>query len=471
MSHASKHELGKTLAGELQRNMEPSGPLHTTESPSDKTSPSGKEIAVALLTGGADRPYALGLARELSSRGVALDFIGSDELDSPVFHVAPNVKFLNLRGDQRHDVNLARKVSRVLRYYARLILYAATAKPRIFHILWNNKFETFDRTVLMLYYRLLGKTIVLTAHNVNAGVRDSKDSLLNRFTLRIQYRLTAHIFVHTEKMKSELIREYGMLENRVTVIPFGVNNAVRHSSLTPNEAKQQLGIRSSERTILFFGNIKPYKGLECLAEAFQQILSRDRDYRMIIAGRAEEGDKYWSAIKGALNDQIVKGTVLLRAEYIPDDETEIYFKAADVLALPYKYIYESGVLFLGFSFGLPAVVADVGSLREEIREGETGFVFRPEDPVDLASAIERYFASDLYANLSSRRQAVRRRVAEQHSWDTVGDMTVRVYAKLLGVSPFGERSNYKEMQNSLDAAAPKQMRQHRVTSSSSSYDT
>ena len=54
-------------------------------------------------------------------------------------------------------------------YYAKLIRYAATAKPKIFHILWNNKFELFDRTVLMLYYRLLGKRIVLTAHNVNAG--------------------------------------------------------------------------------------------------------------------------------------------------------------------------------------------------------------------------------------------------------------------------------------------------------------
>ena len=53
-------------------------------------------------------------------------------------------------------------------YYAKLIRYAATAEPRIFHILWNNKFEYFDRTLLMLYYRLLGKKIVLTAHNVNA---------------------------------------------------------------------------------------------------------------------------------------------------------------------------------------------------------------------------------------------------------------------------------------------------------------
>jgi glycosyltransferase involved in cell wall biosynthesis len=59
---------------------------------------------------------------------------------------------------------------------------------------------------------------------------------------------------------------------------------------------------------------------------------------------------------------------------------------------------------LGYSFGLPVLAADVGSLEDGVVEGKTGFVFRPEDPIDLARAIERYFASDLYAELNSRRQ-------------------------------------------------------------------
>src|SRR5581483_3462133 len=102
----------------------------------------------------------------------------------------------------------------------------ANAKPGIFHILWNNKFEFFDRTLLMLYYKLLRKKIVLTLHNINKGRRDSRDRRLNRLTLRFQYRLSDHIFVHTEKMKRELIEEFGEREDRVTVIPFGINNAV-----------------------------------------------------------------------------------------------------------------------------------------------------------------------------------------------------------------------------------------------------
>src|ERR1700674_3736975 len=123
----------------------------------------------------------------LLSKGVCLDFIGSDELDSPQLRASPGLRFLNLRGDQRQDASLAAKIWRVLIYYVRLIRYASFARPGIFHILWNNKLQMFDRTVLMLYYKLLGKKVVFTAHNVNAGKRDLNDSPLNRLTLRTQY--------------------------------------------------------------------------------------------------------------------------------------------------------------------------------------------------------------------------------------------------------------------------------------------
>ena len=389
-----------------------------------------REIAVALLTGGGDRPYVFGLATALASQGVNLDLVGSDELDCPEFRGNPRVNFLNLRGDQCSDAGLLRKMLRVSRYYAKLILYAATAKPSIFHILWNNRFETFDRTLLMLYYRFLGKRVVLTAHNVNAGRRDCKDTLLNRLTLRIQYHCADHIFVHTEHMKLELIEEFDVPARRVTVIPLGINNSVPNTPLTPRHAKRRLSIGEGERVILFFGRIKPYKGLEYLTAAFRELLAQGGDYRLLVVGRPFRCEEYWNKIGEEIRD-VEGGRVLLRADFIPDEETEVYFKAADVLVLPYKQVYQSGVLFLGYSFGLPVLAADVGSLKDEIVEGKTGFVFRPADPIDLGRAIERYFASDLYRDLNSRRPEIRDYAAGRHSWDVVSQMTMRVYAGLL----------------------------------------
>jgi D-inositol-3-phosphate glycosyltransferase len=410
--------------------------------------------SVAVLTGGADQPYAFGLATALISSGATLDVVGNDELDCSELRGKPNVKFLNLRGDQRPDASFARKALRVLRYYARLLGYTTTAKPDTFHILWNNKFEFFDRTVLMLYYRLLGKKLVLTVHNVNAGRRDSSDTLLNRWTLRIQYRLADHLFVHTDKMKLELSDEFGVPGARVTVIPFGINNAVPHTSLSAAGARRRLGIQNSEKTILFFGHIAPYKGLEYLVAAFKQLLASREDYRLVIAGRPKDCERYWKTILESIDEEGLSERVLLRANFIPDDETEIYFKAADVLVLPYRHIYQSGVLFLGHSFGLPVLAADVGSLKEEIVEGKTGFVFKPADPADLARTIEKYFASDLFADLSNRRQEIKRYAAERHSWDLVAKITLSVYAGLHRNNVRGGFVHRDASKPSLDVKTP-----------------
>src|SRR6266487_753164 len=205
---------------------------------------------VALLTGGGDKPYALGMAAAMTSVGIRVDFIGSDDLNVPEVVTNPQVNFLNLRGDQRSEASPMAKVRRVLRYYLRLIGYAATAKPKLFHILWNNKFQLFDRTLLMLYYKLLGKRIVLTAHNVNAGKRDSNDSWLNRFSLKCEYTLSDHIFVHTEKMRHELSSEFGISPGKVSVIPFGINNTTPNTDLSAGEAKRRLGLINDDKAIL-----------------------------------------------------------------------------------------------------------------------------------------------------------------------------------------------------------------------------
>ena len=389
-------------------------------------------LQVGLLTGADDRSYALGLTSALVARGVCVDFIGSDQVDGPELHDTPLVNFLNLRGDQRENVNVGRKVVRLLLYYARLLKYATIAKPRIFHILWNNKFETFDRTALMVYYRMLGRKVVLTAHNVNAARRDAKDSALNRFSLQVQYRLSHHIFVHTDSMKRELQSEFAVADAKVSVIPFGINNTIPTTGMTIDEAKQRLGVRAGEVAALFFGQIAPYKGLEYLVNAVPELIRKDVRFRVIIAGKVKKGSEdYWRAIERRLSVEGIRECVITRVEHIPDEEVEQYFKGADVLVIPYTQIYQSGVPFLAYSFGLPVIAADVGSLREDVIEGRTGFICKPRDSADLARVIQAYFSSAVWRDLESNRSEIRRFANERHSWATVANITEAVYRRLL----------------------------------------
>jgi len=399
---------------------------------SDRSSVIGPStLSVALLTGGGDKPYALGMAAALTSEGISVDFVGSDDLNVPEVVTNPRVNFLNLRGDQRSEASSMAKLRRVSKYYLRLVGYAATAQPKLFHLLWNNKFELFDRTLLMLYYKLLGKRVVFTAHNVNAGKRDQNDSRLNRISLKIQYGLSDHIFVHTAKMKRELEFDFGIQKEKVSVIPFGVNNTVPNTGLSCAEARRQLGLNTNDKTLLFFGNIAPYKGLEYLIAAFSELLKEDRSYRLMIVGNPKQSRHYWRAIQQTIASARLSDRIIEKIEYIPDAQTELYFKAADILVLPYAHVFQSGVLILGYSFGLPAIAADVGTLKDEIVEGQTGFVFKPQDSSDLANKIDEYFKSDLFRNLETRRLEIKKHANERYSWDKVAATMTKVYSDLL----------------------------------------
>lgn len=387
---------------------------------------------VAILTGGADKPYALGLANALLAEGVAFDFIGSDFVDGPELHASPLARFLNLRGDQNPNASLARKVWRVLAYYVRLTGYAAASPAPVFHVLWNNKLEHLDRTLALLFYRLCGKRVVFTAHNVNARKRDGNDSWLNRLTLRIQYRLVSHVFVHTERMKRELMDDFGAPAEKVSVIPFGINRTAPKTSLTPAEARGRLGLLPEHKVALFYGHIAPYKGLEHLVAAALALAGQLPELRLVIAGRPKGGAEYWAGIKRQLGAPVLRGRVVTRAEFIPDEDTEVYFKAADVLVLPYNHIFQSGVLFLAYNFGLPVIATDVGSLRDDIVEGKTGWVCRPRDPGDLARALEAHFGSELYRDLAARRGAIETFAAGKYSWARVAAITRAVYRPASG---------------------------------------
>jgi D-inositol-3-phosphate glycosyltransferase len=401
---------------------------------SETSTISKKRLSVAIMTACRDRHYAVGLALALASSGALVEVVGGDEIDGPELHGTGDLLFFNFHEMPQSSAGVREKLVSWLKYYAKLIRYMSRPHPKLVHILWNNKFEHFDRTILMLYYKMLGKKIAFTAHNVNRARRDSGDNFFNRTTLKFQYRLCDHIFTHTQKMKDELCQDFKVSEDTVTVIRYPINNAIPDTKLTPTGAKRLLGLASDEKTILFFGKIRPYKGIEDLLDAFRLLSAHCAEkYRLIIAGEPnKEARDYLRGIREGVQRDFDKGEIILRAEFIPDEEIEPYFKGADVLVLPYKDIFQSGVLFLSYSFGLPVIATDVGSFREDIIVGRTGYLARASDPKELASAIETYFGSDIFKNLATRREELKDYVRTNHSWEAIAALTTKAYASMVG---------------------------------------
>ena len=386
---------------------------------------------LALFTGGIDKHYASGLWQALAALGVPVDVICNPEMKDDEAESQQNLRFLTLYASAEPRRGKMGKVLAFIGVYARLMIYAATTSAEVFHVLWNYRIPVFDRTLLLLFNKLLGKRVVFTAHNINAAERDGADSFLNRFTLSFQYRNVDHIFVHTELMKQQLVEIFGVREQNVSVIPFGTYDVVPHSALTSAEAKVRLGLKRQEKAILFFGRIAPYKGIDLLVDAFLRIAPTDARYRLVIAGEPmKDAEAQWRKVQAVIDQSPVKEQVIQHTKFIADDEIEVYFKAADVLALPYTQIFQSGVLFMSYSFGLPVIGTDVGSFAHDIIEGETGFVCRRSDPEDLARTIETYFCSELFRMLEERRGKIEESIRASHSWEKAGRKTVEVYGQL-----------------------------------------
>ncbi|MFO1152684.1 MAG: glycosyltransferase family 4 protein [Rhodospirillales bacterium] len=387
--------------------------------------------SISLLTGGGDRPYALGLAKSLASAGLHIEFIGSDFLEDPELRQNPQVKFLNLRGDVSTDAPFLRKAIRIVLYYLRLLRYAPTAKPAIFHILWNNKIELIDRTVLLWYYKVCGRRLAYTVHNVNIGERDGTDSVINRLTLNVQYRLVDHLFVHTEKMRDRLIEDFSVPAEKISLVALPVNNTIPVTDLSQDEARKRLGVDPSAKVLLFYGAIAAYKGLSYLVEALKIASKSTSELTLLIAGRPRGPVAYWNEIEQGIAGTDVDKRIIRHIRFIPDEETEAYFKAADVLVLPYTAVFQSGVLLLGYNFGLPVIATDVGSLRDYIIEGKTGIVCQSQDPNDLAKSIEAYFATPMYTDHEATRAYIREFSSKQYSWDRMAQQTKAVYGRVM----------------------------------------
>ena len=386
-------------------------------------------MTVTLLPVGGTPHYELGLLSGLVNAGVKVDVIGNDLVSQHELSRHNNVNILNLREDQNPDSPLITKSLRILRFYFRLIWYALTTRSRIFHIQWENKFILFDRTVLILIYKLLGKKLVYTAHNVNGEARDDRDSLLNRFSLKVLYSVVDHIIVHTGKMKSELQEDYGVSDEKVSVIPMGLIKTFKKFNMDKLAAREFLGISPNAKVLLFFGAIDKYKGLDILVDSLAELLQSDSAYFVIVAGRPKGTYDFEEVIQPKIKLRDLDEHLLRRLEFIPEEEIETYFMAADCLVLPYKTIYQSAVFFLAYSFGLPILASDVGSFRENLIEGRTGMLFTPHSVDALTRKIELYFASDLYKNLDQTRDIIKRWAEKKYSWQKAGMLTANVYKK------------------------------------------
>jgi len=202
----------------------------------------------------------------------------------------------------------------------------------------------------------------------------------------------------------------------VRIHPHPTYDVFSESPPSREEARAALGVTG--RAILFFGYVRPYKGLGDLLEALSRARPSSWDQLLVVGEFYEPRARYAAALAHpALRDK-----VRVVDRYVANEEIAAYVAASDVVALPYRSATGSGIAQVAFGGGVPVIATRTGGLEEVVEEGVTGLLVPPSSPDALARAVERYFDESLGPRL---REGVER-ARSRFTWESLVDALLRL---------------------------------------------
>jgi len=373
------------------------------------------QMAAALAAEGADVTLVTGTHYELAG------------VEAP-FHVEPRIRLWPAVEQPVSTVLPAplrrlRRVGRGIRFvweWRRLGSYLLDQRPDLV------QFSTIRFPFQAFTLRRLHKAgLRLTQVCHEFEPREARLGWIRRINLRLAaavYRTFDVIFFHGAAHRDRFVELFDTPAAKV-IIPHGDESLLTRLTDDGGDRREAYGLADDVPVVLFFGGLRPSKGLPDLLRGFA--LLRERiDASLIVAGNPAGGfdvDQF-----RVLADELGVGDDLtVDARYLPLEEIGPLVRTASVVALPYRTGTASGVLQAAYAFDRAVVVTDVGSLAEAVEHGETGFVVPPEDPMALAAALEKVIAEPALAEAMGA--AAGRAGRERFGWEPIAKSILTTY--------------------------------------------
>jgi glycosyltransferase involved in cell wall biosynthesis len=227
------------------------------------------------------------------------------------------------------------------------------------------------------------------------------------------YPQVDHFILHSEFSRNEFLQRYRYDHSRTSMVPFGVLEVFREWL---EEEVQQMGI-----TILFFGRISPYKGVEVFIEAARKISAKISNCTFVIAGQTVGRYKLPELPRLENN-----GTFQIFKHYLLNKELVSLVQRSTVVACPYLTATQSGVVLTSYAFSKPVVVTNVGGLAEFVWDGETGRIVPPNDADSFANGVIDLLSKDK----SYWSSKIAEKVGENLNWETIARQTCGILEKV-----------------------------------------
>lgn len=310
----------------------------------------------------------------------------------------PEIVRISIKGGE-HVIGMLQLIQRLNRW-----------NPDIIHFQWF-PLPFVDIPMTLLLERLA--PTVLTVHD-STPFQGAATSYIQRIMAGTGPRVVDKLIVHTEKTKNELTSA-GISSENISIIPHGV---IQYPMMDehPNNTTEKT-------TILFFGSIKQYKGVDVLIDAIARLPTDVRQTsRFVIAGRPHGSV---DELKQRARERGVTDSIIWDLGFIEHERVSAYFKKSDIVVFPYRHIDQSGALMTALPFGKPIVATEVGGFVDVLTDGIHGRLVPPDNAEALSSAL-----ADLLTNEDRREEmgdAVKKLANETYSWNKIAEMTTNVY--------------------------------------------
>jgi glycosyltransferase involved in cell wall biosynthesis len=318
--------------------------------------------------------YSLCLLNALEKKGIATYYFSN--LEASDFSQTQCVKVF--RRDLRRNLSGLWQL-----FYSTLKSIRFSKKQKvttqIFHVFEASIINCLVLTLL----RLSGFKTIVIVHDIKSF--DIKEGSWLR---RLQYNMLSNeLIVHNQYCHDIFLETFPQLKTPLHIIAHGGHLDVI-KSLDKTEARQSLGLSNDKTYFLFFGQIRKSKGLDILLEGFP----RGTPAKLIIAGKPWRDS--FADYQRIIDRRDLKDSIQPVIRYIEDDEKDLFYSAVDYIVLPYKEIYQSGVLLMSMSYGKAVIASDLPANKEVIKHGKNGLLFSSEDPKDLSGIILKALTTD-----------------------------------------------------------------------------
>ena len=308
-----------------------------------------------------------------------------------------------------------------LRHLHRLV---RAMRPAIVHA--QTSISTRKDALLVAWLRRLGPRVMVTAHNVVPHEARWAD-VVGQGAL---YQAADHVLAYNTASRDAVMARFRVPAARVSVVPLG-NYAPFATGAPPRaEARQRLGVHDDEPLVLFFGAVRPYKGLDVLIDAFPAVRRTSPRARLLVAGEVQVGDV--TTYRRHAERLGIAAAVTFTDRYLPFEQVACHLRAADVAVFPYRRVWESGAVHVAVALECPIVASAAGGVAEIVRDGESGRLVPAGDAEALARAI-----SETLSDPASAAARARRALDDEHrlrGWPVVATRMAALYRQLAGAA-------------------------------------